>query len=296
MPKKSKKNRQARGTPSGERQYTVALNRRFQGQQPHSSFPDRVEQMLDYWAVTRTTSGAVTYGDNIFAVNSLFDPDYTGSGHQPREFDTWSTIYSKYRVLEVLCEVDVRQRAAHGITVCVVPNNSSTALTISDYPQELPRAVRLGITGSYQPTCRASIRIDPRAILGMTMAEFKGDDSTGALVSASPAQTVFLHIFCAQLDGTTLIDYEFTLRLRMRCEFYDRKVLSPSVAVSAIAARLGALQELVARSAGAGDEPVLVPARGQSAAPPPEQPRTSLAEALAFLGVARPSSSQSASK
>jgi hypothetical protein len=288
MPKKSKKNREVARPASGERMYSVTLNRRFQGQQPHSSFPDRVEQMLDYWSVNRVNPGVVTYQDTVFNVNSLFDPEFTGTGHQPREFDTWASIYAKYRVLECLVEVDVRQRASHGITVCVVPSNSSTALTIGDYPQELPRAVRLGITGSSQPPVRASIKIDPRAILGMTPAEFRGDDSTGALVTASPSQLVYLHVFAAQLDGTTVCDFEFTLRMRFRCEFYDRKTLAPSALVAAVAARIGALQEMVAQSRSdvSSDGAAIVQAR-----PPPELPRTSLAEALAsaFLGAPRPS-------
>jgi len=287
MPKKSRRNMKRRPA-SGERQYNVVLNRRFQGQQPHSSFPDRAEMMLDYWSVDRVTSGAVTYGDKVFALNSLFDPDYTGSGHQPRDFDTWASVYAKYRVLEVLCEVDVRQRAAHGISVCCVPSNSPTALTVTDYPQELPRAVRLGITGSYQPTCKATFKVDIRAVLGMTEEEFRGDDNTAAAVSTSPSQAVYLHVFAAQLDGTTMIDYEHTVRLRMRCEFYDRKTLAPSALVAAVAARIEALQEMVSQH-GAGSAP---PA-------PPEQPRTpSFVDALAsaFVGTSRPALRQSGGK
>lgn len=36
-----------------------------------------------------------------FRGNSLFDPDFTGSGNQPTTFDQWMTLYNAYRVLSV---------------------------------------------------------------------------------------------------------------------------------------------------------------------------------------------------
>lgn len=35
----------------------------------------------------------------VFRGNSLFDPDYTGTGHQPMLFDQYSAVYSTYQVL-----------------------------------------------------------------------------------------------------------------------------------------------------------------------------------------------------
>ena len=32
-------------------------------------------------------------------MNSLFDPDFTGTGHQPYYFDQFATIYQRYTVI-----------------------------------------------------------------------------------------------------------------------------------------------------------------------------------------------------
>lgn len=199
----------------------------------------------------------------MFAINSAFDPDYSGTGHQPRDFDTWATIYAKYRVRRVLAEVEVRQRASHGISVCMVPSNSATSLTAADNPHELPRAVWMGVTGSSQPIAKAREAFDPAAILGMTKTEFLGDDSTAALVTASPSQVVYLHVFAMQVDGTTACDFEISLRLRMEIEFYDRKVLSPSALIAQCLrlARRGTEEEN-------GEAPVMVAHPGSAAASP----------------------------
>lgn len=36
--------------------------------------------------------------NHLFRINSIFDPDYTGTGHQPAFHDQWSPLYSNYRV------------------------------------------------------------------------------------------------------------------------------------------------------------------------------------------------------
>lgn len=56
-----------------------------------------------------------------FRLNSLFDPDFTGTGSQPTSFDQWMTLYDRYRV--VACEVDV-----------TVSNSNGTAIAIAAAP------------------------------------------------------------------------------------------------------------------------------------------------------------------
>lgn len=41
----------------------------------------------------------------IFKVNSLFDPDLTGVGHQPRGLDQWAAFYRQYKVHAVKATV-----------------------------------------------------------------------------------------------------------------------------------------------------------------------------------------------
>lgn len=44
-----------------------------------------------------TSTAGIAY--NTFRSNSIYDPDYTGGGHQPRSHDQWATYYKYYRVL-----------------------------------------------------------------------------------------------------------------------------------------------------------------------------------------------------
>lgn len=59
-----------------------------------------------------------------FLLNSIFDPDLTGSGGQPLGRDTWCAIYDYYKVLQ--CNVK--------ITVIEQTNDSTGAQTANQYP------------------------------------------------------------------------------------------------------------------------------------------------------------------
>jgi len=43
-------------------------------------------------------AGATTAAVNVFRINNPYDPDETGTGHQPMWWDTYSAIYSQVRV------------------------------------------------------------------------------------------------------------------------------------------------------------------------------------------------------
>lgn len=43
--------------------------------------------------------GIGTVASYIFRANGLYDPNYTGSGHQPYGFDQWMTYYNQFTVL-----------------------------------------------------------------------------------------------------------------------------------------------------------------------------------------------------
>jgi hypothetical protein len=65
-----------------------------------------------------------------FSLNSLFDPDETGVGHQPRYFDQWSNFYETYRVNGCKVELDFGDVTSDnvGIYIWVSPNNANTPI------------------------------------------------------------------------------------------------------------------------------------------------------------------------
>jgi len=72
----------------------------------------------DHRILNMTQNVTLRYADNVsassvagssasyvFRANGLFDPNFTGVGHQPRGFDQLMTLYDHYRVKTATCEV-----------------------------------------------------------------------------------------------------------------------------------------------------------------------------------------------
>lgn len=71
---------------------------------PDYGYPDKLVTNLRYVDTVNLTGAVGVVGANVFRMNGLFDPDYSGIGHQPYYFDqlcgaAGSAPYLKYRVL-----------------------------------------------------------------------------------------------------------------------------------------------------------------------------------------------------
>jgi len=67
---------------------------------PRNPFPLKTIAKLRYCTTVRLDSTTGASASHLFRAHSIFDPDFTGVGHQPYGRDTYSTIYNHYRVLK----------------------------------------------------------------------------------------------------------------------------------------------------------------------------------------------------
>lgn len=61
-------------------------------------FPTRKTVALRYVEDFSLNPGDASTVVQVFRANSLYDPNYTGGGHQPMFFDNYSNLYGKYKV------------------------------------------------------------------------------------------------------------------------------------------------------------------------------------------------------
>jgi len=193
------------------------------------AFPDRQKATLTYVENNRLTNGLNTFAVQTWSLNSAFDPDVTGGGHQPRFFDTYAGIYARYVVTGVHVRVCVRQRAAHGLGVVFLPTNGTPTLNPAGYPQEYRRASPVRITSSNQPPVEFDVRIDPAAIAGVSHSTYMSDDRFQSGVATSPTEIINGSFFVYNLDGATAVDAEYSATLKYDVEFYDLAVPGPSI-------------------------------------------------------------------
>lgn len=93
----AKRARPARRTRRRYRRY--ARRRRTTNIPPKGQpFPDRYRFNLRYVQYHQLDPASTTFAKQTFFVNSLYDPDYTGTGHQPMGYDQLTPLYNRYVV------------------------------------------------------------------------------------------------------------------------------------------------------------------------------------------------------
>lgn len=184
--------------------------------------PDRFDCTLKY-CETYTFSGSASPAAQVWALNSAFDPNLTGAGHQPSFYDTLQAVYSRYYVEAFKVEV---QLSNHTSTVSVfgtlnysdtnVSTSTVEALSEAHYSQPFVLANQ-GSGGS-----SLDVKLPwmaTRQLMGTPFTE--ADDNMYAAVSASPADLAFGILKLSADDTVTTIVVLAKVSIYMRIRFKD---------------------------------------------------------------------------
>lgn len=168
-------------------------------------FPNKIITKIRYAFNISTnplTNGSIV--DQVFRMNSIFDPDFTGIGHQPLWHDTYSSIYETYRVLGSELEVTFAPsvysyNGTFGPFVVGVTGNrvSTSALGYSNVDQLMESADTDWEVMGLDAARTLRLTYSPASKLGTAATE----DTVGASVGSNPPNTYFGHLWCVQLNG-----------------------------------------------------------------------------------------------
>ena len=149
-------------------------------------------------------------------------PDYTSAGHQPRYFDQYSAVYSKYVVSSSSIRVSVMNNAGTSpVFVVVFPATDIPALLTGAPAAEYPRAKQsklLGVAG-YQ-TATVSHRAATTTVLGLRPYQLNDLDFS-SLVGSNPAQLWYWNLFFQNVNATNMT-VSVSIEMEYNCEFFDR--------------------------------------------------------------------------
>ncbi len=202
---------------------------------PSRLLPMKAKGTLNYADSKVLTAGVSAATSNVYRVNSLFDPDYSGTGTQPVGFDNWALLYGRYRVDAIDYEVCfVPGNATAQLIVAVVQNNL-TAISTTDglyagasNPFGSARLIT-GYTGGYGNTAPIVGHIELHELSGLTKTEYEADDRFQALVSTNPTETMGLLIANgAAGSAASSAICAYSVRLRYHVTFFDRDALPVS--------------------------------------------------------------------
>lgn len=189
-------------------------------------FPHALQVQLPYSEVY--SSGTINTGmdDRIWNLNSIFDPDRSGSGHQPMGHDQYAPLYHRYRVVGCHATVEWYNIYATGFTIGIDASNDANGITNITEFSETPGAV----TKVIMPTAgsaKLSRRIDIPHLLGITKAQYMADDAYQAIVGTSSNTVAVLHVV-THAPTTGSFSYSYKIRLIYDVIYSDARQLAQS--------------------------------------------------------------------
>jgi len=168
--------------------------------------------------------------DFVWRLNSIFDPNRTGTGHQPMGHDQYAVLYNRYRVTDVTVVVSgaldsTLTSAPHRITF--LADNLATA-----YTSWATMAEQSGAT-HYIITPNSPFRIVKRYHLAsITGVDNKAylDDRFQSLFGTNPAEDISLHLATSLADGSAAVaaGVKYSVSLYMKTHVFDPLVLNQS--------------------------------------------------------------------
>lgn len=213
--------------PKKRKTYNVAVTYNQRIPWAPNLCPDGITVRLTY-----ATSYQLTFGtqfDKIMSGNGLYDPDVSGSGHQPLGFDEWMAFYDRYRVLASTCTVNTintNTTAGNNLQTTLIPTNQQTAIANADEAEELPDAeeANAGIaTGPAEDMVRATKQTS--TMVGVPNIKYATEYSGTA--TSNPTQQWYWRVYHEATNGTTLAGF-VNINIVYTVEFYQKKMVLQS--------------------------------------------------------------------
>jgi len=184
-------------------------------------------------AFTTGTAGVIGT-TNTWLLGSLFDPNYTGTGHQPMGFDQLAALYSKYRVdsCDITLLFNTLGSTADACCAFAVgaPGVSQVALagTVDRATESNTVSTCVLSPSGNSRTQTVKFHVDLAKVCGLTRAQYTADDKFQALISASPALSAFLEIGVGSYSGVAAEAVSCQVVIDFNASFFNRIELAQS--------------------------------------------------------------------
>lgn len=192
------------------------------------TFPRSMKVTLSYYeqfTISSLVPGVTP--DFRFRLNSIFDPDLSGVGHQPLGYDQYALMYHQYRVDYCTAEVTWGHiTATEGANCVIFASNDSNPLTDNSVANESPLTKTGCFSGGAKPL-KLVKRYDLAEVNGITKAEYVSDDIHHSKMSTSPVETCTLHVMTTTLMNAC--EVAFTVKLKFEVTLTDVIVTTRSL-------------------------------------------------------------------
>lgn len=171
------------------------------------------------------TSGASNY--HLFNFNNLYDPDRTGTGHQPCGFDEWTAFYSIYRVLSASIDIWATNTTnSNPIRLVLQSMGSTGGSTNADLAQEQRGKEKFG--GDQTKVLHIGMKRKGHQVFNVTKEQYRSDDLYRAATSGAPSKEGCFQIWAQPFDELTTSSISFKAEIVYNVIFSNPKFIAQS--------------------------------------------------------------------
>ncbi len=201
-----------------------------------SAFAPFTRRTLKYTDNKMLTEGAAGTGAaNVYALNGMYDPDFTGVGGQPMWFDQLLTVngpYLKYRVTDVTVTVTFANNV-NGNVYCYInatASSSAPASLIAAQQKPMSKFALLNPATSGRGQHVFRVKMSVARVLGITKAHLLNDDYYAGSYTANPLSVAYLQVgIYAAPGGAVVGQANYTVEIDYHSQVYQ---LSPNATTS----------------------------------------------------------------
>lgn len=167
-----------------------------------------------------------------FNLNSIFDPNRTGIGHQPYGHDSLQALYNRYRVIKcsyvISCINTDAVGDAYSIVAALPANEQVNLIGGVSEAQENPRCKFITqAPNAALKVLRGTVYLP--SLVGRSKSQYLADDRYQATYGSDPNELALLNIFAGTLDGETQTNtMQLNVVLTYTVESFDVKNLIQS--------------------------------------------------------------------
>jgi hypothetical protein len=191
-------------------------------------FPPSVRKQLRYCENFQLSVGtAGICGTEVtLALNSLYDPNLSGTGHQPYGFDQMAALYTKYRVdsVNVLLEFTTPGSTVDQCCIAAFEGiaQQSTTGTAIDQVCERPNVFKAHLSSSGRRHAVIQKSFNLWQLVGVSQIKYTAEDGYAAACTASPANIPVCRFNVCNYSQGTAAASSCLLTLTFNAIFYGR--------------------------------------------------------------------------
>lgn len=172
---------------------------------------------------------------NVFRANSCFDPNQTGTGHQPLGYDQWSIFYDHYTVVGSKCTAQfMSQGSSASIDSCVVGiilTDNITSLPPSENLLEQPKSKHaLMTTGNAAQKKTVTHGFSAKKFFGLQSIK-DNRQLIGASTSTNPTEDAYFSVYQSHYDSNSILnpnEIKVIVTIEYLVYFTERKTVAGS--------------------------------------------------------------------